>query len=191
MEIKRMDGCKNKWTIQSKPKYIKSILSAVIHHTATFSEQSTIDWFTKSTQDKSNKSSSAHFLIGKSGEIWQFVGEDERAWHAGVSELIVNGIKYTNWNMFSIGIELVGDGNLRPYTGQQYDSLINLLSMEINRFNIKKEFLVGHEQIAPGRKTDPGKLFDWERLYRGVYDTITIGANSPANVIYSVGKDGD
>lgn len=187
MEINKLTGCQNKWTITSKPKCIKPILGVVIHHTGTFSAASTIDWFTKSTQNKTNTQSSAHFLIDLSGMVYQFVDESERAWHAGISELTINGIKYKSWNMFSIGIELVGDGNLKPYSEKQYDSLATLLSMEANRFNIKRDFIVGHEQIAPGRKTDPGNKFDWERVYRTVYDLPTPGYNNPANIIYSTG----
>jgi N-acetylmuramoyl-L-alanine amidase len=195
MEIKVLPGCKNRWVTTGnqgavKPQCVKPILAVVIHHTGSFSDQSTIDWFTNATQDGSNKSSSAHFLIGRGGDIWQFVDEGERAWHAGVSEFTVSGVKYKNWNMFSIGIELTGDGNSKPYTRDQYDSLINLLSMEVNRFNIKKEFVVGHEQIAPGRKTDPGKLFEWEYVYKMVYDMPTPACNTPSNIIYSVGKNG-
>jgi N-acetylmuramoyl-L-alanine amidase len=192
MEIKQIPGCKNRWVATGnqgviKPKAVKPILAAVIHHTGTFSEQSTIGWFTRATQDGSNKSASAHFLIGREGDVWQFVDESQRAWHSGVSSLTVGGVTYSNWNMFSLGIELVGDGNLKAYTRQQYDSLISLLSMEVNRFNIKREFLVGHEQIAPGRKTDPGKLFEWEYVYKMVYDERTPACNSPSNIIYSVG----
>lgn len=193
MEIKQIPGCRNRWVVSGnqgvvKPNCVKAILAIVIHHTGTLSDQSTIGWFTKSTQDRSNKDASAHFLIGRNGDIWQFVDEGERAWHAGVSSLTVNGTNYTNWNMFSLGIELTGDGNSKPYTRQQYDSLINLLSMEVHRFNVKREFIVGHEQIAPGRKTDPGRLFEWEDVYRRVYDYPTPVGSTPTNIIYSTGK---
>jgi N-acetyl-anhydromuramyl-L-alanine amidase AmpD len=189
MEIKLVPGCSNRWIISgnqgvAKPKAIKPIIAAVLHHTGSFNDQSTIEWFTK---DKSNKGSSAHFLVGLWGDIYQFVDEGERSWHAGVSSMTVNGITYSNWNMFSIGIELTGNGTVKPYTEKQYSSLVPLLSMLVNRFNIKKEFLVGHEQIAPGRKVDPGKFFDWERVYREVYDVATPGYNSPGNIIYSTG----
>jgi N-acetylmuramoyl-L-alanine amidase len=187
MEIRKLTGCLNKWTIESKPKCIKPILGIVLHHTGTFSCASTIDWFTTSTQNKTNTKASAHFLVSSDGLVYQFVEESERSWHAGVSELTINGILYKNWNMFSIGIELVGNGNIKPYTEQQYLSLIPLLSMLVNRFNVKREFIVGHEQVAPGRKDDPGKKMDWERVYRMVYDQPTPGYNAPPNIIYSNG----
>lgn len=193
MEIKLVSGCKNRWVVSGnegvvKPRCVKPILAVVIHHTGSFSDQSTIDWFTTATQNKTNPNASAHYLVGKQGDVWQFVDVGQRAWHAGVSSLTVNGIRYDNWNMFSIGIEITGDGNVRPYTEQQYQSLFPLVSMLVNRFNVKKEFLVGHEQIAPGRKTDPGKMFDWERLYREVYNLPTPGYNNPANIQYSNGN---
>lgn len=188
MEIKQLAGCKNKWTIQLKPRCIKPILGCVIHHTGSFSDTSTIDWFTKATQNGQNPNSSAHFLIGLKGDIWQFVDEGERSWHAGKSALIIGGVNYKEWNMFSLGIELTGDGNAKPFTGKQYEMLIALLSMEVNRFNIKREFVVGHEQIAPGRKTDPGKLFDWERVYHQVYNELSPGYNFPSNIQFMTGK---
>jgi N-acetylmuramoyl-L-alanine amidase len=193
MEIKYLPSCKNRWVVSGnegviKPQRVKPIIATVIHHTGSFSDTSTIGWFTKSTQNGENKTASAHYLIGLSGDIWQFVKEEERAWHAGVSSLTVDGIEYTNWNMFSLGIEITGDGNLKPYLKAQYDSLITLLSMIVNRFNVKREFLVGHEQIAPGRKTDPGKFFDWEYVYRMVYDEKTPASQSPGCTIYSTGK---
>jgi N-acetyl-anhydromuramyl-L-alanine amidase AmpD len=176
MDIKYVPGCKNKWIIGGgggvvKPQNIKPIIAIVIHHTGTFSEQSTIGWFTESTQDGSNPNSSAHFLIGKDGSIWQFVGEGERAWHAGVSKMTIGGVEYSSWNRFSIGIELTGDGNVKPYTADQYKSLTDLLLLEVVLFNVKREFLVGHSHIAPGRKTDPGKYFDWDRVLGDVYGT--------------------
>lgn len=187
MEIKKAEGCRNKWSQTYKPNRIKPIIGIVIHHTATFSDMSTVDWFTRSTQNGDNQSSSAHFLIGRDGLVWQFVDEGERAWHAGVSEREICGVKYKSWNEFSLGIELTGDGNIKPYTQAQYTALIALLSAEVNRFNVRKEFVVGHEQIAPGRKTDPGRLFDWERVYHGVYDELTPGGNSPANFVFPHG----
>jgi N-acetylmuramoyl-L-alanine amidase len=194
MEIKFLEGCKNKWVTSGnsgivKSQRVKPILAVVLHHTGSFSDKETISWFTRATQDGSNKNASAHFLIGREGDIWQFVKEEERSWHAGVSSLSVNGVTYSNWNEFSLGIELTGDGNSKPFSRQQYESLINLLSIEVNRFNIKREFVVGHEQIAPGRKVDPGKMFEWQVLYRMVYDELRPAGFGPSNVIYSVGTD--
>lgn len=102
---------------------------------------------------------SAHFFIRRSGELIQFVDPEMRAWHAGVS----------SWrgrercNDFSIGIELEGCDTL-PFEAVQYEVLAGLLADLCERFPI--EGITGHSDIAPGRKTDPGPYFAWERLRR-------------------------
>lgn len=102
---------------------------------------------------------SAHFLIERDGQITQFVSVDDRAWHAGASSF--NGMG--NCNDFSVGIELEGCDDI-PYTDEQYQGLFDLSSTLINRFpDISLDRIVGHEQIAPLRKTDPGPAFDWAR----------------------------
>ena len=104
---------------------------------------------------------SSHLFIDRDGSITQFVLFDKKAWHAGVSNF--NGRE--NCNEFSIGIELEGTDELE-YTQQQYDSLVEV-SRELMVLYplITKDNIVGHCDIAPGRKTDPGKAFDWD-LYR-------------------------
>ena len=104
---------------------------------------------------------SSHLFIDRDGSITQFVPFDKKAWHAGVSNF--NGRE--NCNEFSIGIELEGTDELE-YTHQQYDSLVEV-SRELMALYplITKDNIVGHCDIAPGRKTDPGKAFDWD-LYR-------------------------
>ena len=100
---------------------------------------------------------SAHFLIHRDGELVQFVPCAKRAWHAGPS----------NWrgrercNDFSLGVELVGADD-RPYAKEQYLRLAELTSMLHRRYPVVD--VVGHADIAPGRKTDPGPSFDWSRL---------------------------
>ena len=170
MNIITVRGCRSKWIVSGdsgsvKPNRIKPIIGAVIHHTATFSDQSCINWFTNPI----NKNASAHYLVGLQGKIWQFVQEDERAWHAGKSQIEINGVIYSSWNEFSLGYELTGDGNEVPYTDYQYESLAWLLSRAVEKYGITREFIVGHEQICPGRKTDPGIHFDWERLFTAVF----------------------
>ena len=104
---------------------------------------------------------SAHFLIRRDGELVQFVPCELRAWHAGVS----------SWkgrercNDFSIGIELEGADDI-PYASAQYTVLAALLQALKRRYPI--EAAVGHSDVAPGRKTDPGPAFDWDRLARMV-----------------------
>lgn len=100
---------------------------------------------------------SAHFLIRRDGELIQFVPCGRRAWHAGLS----------SWqgrercNDFSVGIELEGTDEL-PFTDAQYDRLDGLLSGLYQHYPIAN--VTGHANIAPGRKTDPGPCFDWERV---------------------------
>ena len=101
---------------------------------------------------------SAHLLIDRSGEITQFVPFDKRAWHAGASCYAGRD----NCNDFSIGIELEGTDDL-PYTPAQYKQLIRVSEALMETYPaITKERITGHQHIAPGRKTDPGHLFDWD-----------------------------
>lgn len=103
---------------------------------------------------------SAHLLIRRDGELIQFVDFAERAWHAGLSSFEGRGA----CNDYSIGIELEGADTI-PYTDAQYQVLAQTLRELIRRFPaIGPERIVGHSDIAPGRKTDPGPAFDWVRL---------------------------
>jgi N-acetyl-anhydromuramoyl-L-alanine amidase len=100
---------------------------------------------------------SSHFFIRRDGSLVQFVPCIRRAWHAGVS----------SWrgraacNDYSVGIELEGTDDV-PYTGPQYRMLARLARALRDRYPIRD--MVGHSDIAPGRKTDPGPAFDWARL---------------------------
>ena len=100
---------------------------------------------------------SAHFLIKRTGELIQFVSCNDRAWHAGESHY--QGKE--NCNDFSIGIELEGDDET-PYEDDQYIKLMELLGCLKKEYNIQD--VVGHSDIAPSRKTDPGPLFDWKKI---------------------------
>ena len=102
---------------------------------------------------------SAHFLIRRHGELMQFVPCLRRAWHAGVSRWR----QHERCNDFSIGIELEGDDDT-AFTAIQYRRLATLIRRLRSRYPI--EDVVGHSDIAPGRKTDPGPFFDWQRLNR-------------------------
>jgi N-acetyl-anhydromuramoyl-L-alanine amidase len=100
---------------------------------------------------------SAHFLIHRGGRIVQFVPCARRAWHAGASQW--RGRE--RCNDFSIGIELEGGDDV-AYTGPQYASLARLVHALARRYPVRE--VVGHGDIAPGRKTDPGPAFEWRRL---------------------------
>lgn len=104
---------------------------------------------------------SAHILIARDGGICQFVSFNDRAWHAGVS--IYNGV--ANCNDYSIGIELEGADDI-AYTQAQYHQLVKLTKLfMLNYPNITIDKIVGHCDIAPDRKTDPGDAFDWDHFY--------------------------
>ena len=96
-------------------------------------------------------------LINRNGEILQFVPFNKTAWHAGVSEYKGKD----NCNDFSIGIELEGTIH-EKFTEEQYSVLNDVLGVLKQKYNIKD--VVGHSDIAPGRKQDPGQHFKWERI---------------------------
>ena len=98
---------------------------------------------------------SSHFLIRRDGSLLQFVSTLDRAWHAGVSSFQGRDA----CNDFSIGIELEGTDDL-PFAPAQYDCLGLLTQALLNHFSITH--IVGHDEIAPGRKTDPGPCFEWD-----------------------------
>ena len=102
---------------------------------------------------------SSHFLITRKGSLIQFVPTHKRAWHAGVSAY--KGRE--NCNDFSIGIELEGCDD-EEFEKPQYHSLSKLINFLSTDLQINKQNIVGHADIAPGRKTDPGPLFDWTLL---------------------------
>ncbi|RTR31353.1 1,6-anhydro-N-acetylmuramyl-L-alanine amidase AmpD [Shewanella atlantica] len=103
---------------------------------------------------------SAHFLIRRDGELVQYVSCDERAWHAGVSSY---GFR-EGCNDFAIGIELEGT-DTQTYTDLQYRELKMLTLALFDAYPmLNTDRVVGHCDIAPGRKTDPGESFDWQRF---------------------------
>ena len=102
---------------------------------------------------------SAHLLIDRSGKATQFVSFDDRAWHAGVSRYKARD----NCNDFSVGIELEGTDDL-AYTDAQYSTLRQVLAILRRHYDLAHDAVVGHSDIAPGRKTDPGAAFDWGRI---------------------------
>lgn len=106
---------------------------------------------------------SAHCLIRRDGQIVQYVPFDKRAWHAGVS--LFEGRE--RCNDFSIGIELEGT-DTTDFTPAQYQSLQQLTQQLMQHYNIVPERITGHSDIAPGRKTDPGPHFDWQRYKRQI-----------------------
>lgn len=114
---------------------------------------------------------SAHLLVKRTGELLQFVSFDERAWHAGQS--VFEGRE--NCNDFSIGIELEGCDD-EPYTDAQYDALCAVTASLLAHYpGMSSQGIVGHCDIAPGRKTDPGPAFDWGRYRCNLQGRIPTG----------------
>ncbi len=112
---------------------------------------------------------SAHALIARNGELIQYVSFHDRAWHAGVSAF--RGRR--GCNDFSIGIELEGS-DYDAYAAVQYEVLVRLAQAITQVWpGITADRIVGHSTIAPGRKTDPGPGFDWERFYAGLRSAIS------------------
>ena len=104
---------------------------------------------------------SAHFLIDRQGEVVQFVPLHRRAWHAGDSSFA----GCINCNDYSIGIELEGT-DVEPYSDKQYQGLAQLSRELLSAYPaLSAERIVGHSDVSPGRKTDPGPAFDWPRFF--------------------------
>ncbi|MDR1935668.1 MAG: N-acetylmuramoyl-L-alanine amidase [Candidatus Accumulibacter sp.] len=126
----------------------------VLHHTSN----SNLDKALATLTDPGRKVS-AHYLVGRDGQIVRLVDEKERAWHAGASWWGGN----TDINSASIGIELDNDG-FEPFADAQIDALLGLLADVLQRYDIPGANVVGHADVAPGRKTDPSDRFPWRRL---------------------------
>jgi N-acetylmuramoyl-L-alanine amidase len=106
---------------------------------------------------------SAHYVVTEDGHVFRLVPEEKRAWHAGRSSW--RGIQ--DVNSASIGIEIVNPGHefgYRPFPREQMDALVPLIADIVKRYNILPGYVVGHSDIAPSRKDDPGELFDWTML---------------------------
>lgn len=105
---------------------------------------------------------SAHLFVDRQGTLTQFVAFDRRAWHAGQSSYRGR----VGCNDYSIGIELEGTDHV-PYEDAQYVALADVAALLIRRYQrLSLDAVVGHQEIAPGRKSDPGPAFDWRRFYR-------------------------
>ena len=108
---------------------------------------------------------SSHVLIDRGGVCTQFVPFDKRAWHAGVSCWAGR----PGCNDYAIGVELEGT-DARPYTHEQYRTLVGLTRVLLDTYpRLSPDSIVGHNEVAPGRKTDPGRSFDWHRLLTCVH----------------------
>ncbi len=108
---------------------------------------------------------SSHYLVAEDGTVLRLVDDDKRAWHAGLSHW--RGVK--DINSASIGIEIVNPGHewgYRPFPDEQVAAVIRLVHEIKDRYDITRGNVVGHSDIAPARKQDPGELFPWGKLAR-------------------------
>lgn len=125
-----------------------------------FGNDQVIQLFLNQLEAKKDLRVSAHLYIRRDGKVIQFVPLDRRAWHAGESSF--QGRK--NCNDFSIGIELEGADHI-AYETVQYEALADIIQQLKKLYPaITNERIVGHSEIAPGRKTDPGPLFEWAKI---------------------------
>ena len=136
------------------------VQQVVLHYTALNRELS--------LRALTNNDVSAHYLVSdwQADPVFYLVDEKKRAWHAGVSEW--KGTK--NLNNTSIGIEIVNDGDVsgrfEPFKDFQIKEVAVLLRYLVDKYNISATNVIGHSDIAPQRKPDPGPLFPWEELYK-------------------------
>ena len=141
-----------------KKRLNKNIRAIIIHYTGMQSERESLKRLTTAASKVS-----AHYVINRSGKIFKLVNENNVAWHAGKSKWK----NYKNLNKNSIGIELVNKGHqygYQKYTKIQIKKLIKLCKYLIKKYRIKKSLILGHSDIAPLRKIDPGEKFPWKYL---------------------------
>ena len=136
----------------------KKIIFIILHYTGMKTESAAI----KRLRDHKSKVSS-HYFIKNSGEVLSLVPDLYEAWHAGVS----SWQKFKSINKYSIGIEINNPGHdngYKEFSSKQIFSLSKLIKYLIKKYNIKKQNILGHSDISPDRKKDPGEKFPWKKL---------------------------
>ena len=128
----------------------------MLHYTAMSCAQKARDWLCHDDAQVS-----AHYVLAPDGTVWQLVDEADRAWHAGAGAWG----PVEDVNSRSIGIEISNTGST-PFAARQMDALDSLVAGIMERHGIPPERVIGHSDMAPGRKIDPGARFDWLRLAR-------------------------
>jgi|TARA_B100000780_G_scaffold253490_1_gene201106 N-acetylmuramoyl-L-alanine amidase len=155
-----------KFTIKNSPNFSKKsrkptmVSFIIIHYTGMQSKRASVERLTNPKYKVS-----CHYLICRKGEIIQMVSDKKIAWHAGKSKWK----HYNNLNKNSIGIELVNKGHKIKYekfTKLQINSLKKLCNQLKKKFKIKDSSILGHSDIAPLRKEDPGEQFPWEKIIK-------------------------
>ena len=156
MRIKTSLNYSPNFTTSARNK--KKIKYIVYHYTGMRSETKAVK---RLTDDNSNVS--CHYFIKRNGQIILMVPELYEAWHAGVS----SWKHFKSLNKNSLGIELTNPGHQHGYKNfskKQIFSLKKLLNILVKKYKIKKKYILGHSDISPGRKKDPGEKFPWEML---------------------------
>lgn len=135
----------------------------IIHYTGTRTADEALNRFRDPAPTDAIGRISPHYMIGANAEIYAIVDEDKRAWHAGRAAWG----NCTDINSASIGIEIWNSGheyNFEEFISAQIDTLIKLITNIRSRWNIPDKNILGHSDVAPGRKLDPGEKFPWVQL---------------------------
>lgn len=135
------------------------ITHLVLHYTAMATAAEALDRLCDAHPPEGLSKVSSHYLVDEEGKIYRLVDESKRAWHAGVSYW--RGDR--NLNGSSIGIEIANPGD-RPFPAAQMDAVRQLCQWIVQRHDIDNRNVIGHSDVAPGRKPDPGPFFDWRGL---------------------------
>lgn len=150
----------------------RSPVIIVLHHTEQDSVQESLD--TLRSANSGGKVSS-HYLVGRDGDLYQLVADSERAWHAGGGRWG----SITDLNSASLGIEIDNNGD-SPFTQPQIDTLLRLLGDLCTRYNIPRNQIIGHADLAPTRKADPSRFFPWQQLADAGFGIWPDPAHGPA-----------
>ena len=143
-----------------KKRKLKQIKFIIFHYTGMKKEK---DAISRLINIKSKVSS--HYFIKKNGEILTLIPDSYIAWHAGIS----SWKNYKSINKYSIGIEISNGGhenNYKNYSEKKIKSIFKLFKYLIKKYKIKLKFILGHSDVAPDRKKDPGEKFPWQKLYK-------------------------
>ena len=156
----------------------RPVTCVVLHYTGMETGSAALDRL----RDPDAKVSS-HYLVEEDGTVFQLVQEDKRAWHAGIS----NWRGETDLNSAAIGIEIVNGGHefgLPDFPETQMEIVINLTRDIVHRYSILPADIVGHSDIAPARKEDPGEKFPWRRLAEEGLGLWPTNASSDQRVLF-------
>lgn len=155
-----IDGVQVKFVKSPNIGGVINPIFGIIHYDASQTQDGAVKWMTTKHEDP-NQNVSAHLSIGRDGKVIQMVPFNIKAWHAGKSEW--KG--YNGLNSHSIGIELQNTGK-QAYTGIQMEALIQVC-IALNEAYSLREW-IGHSDVSPGRKVDPGPMFDWSIFRAGI-----------------------